>query len=285
MKDNIHRPGEHLFHRTSLPSPSQVTMAVFRLGFVSVYLSAPMLDGSATGASVIITNSHTFLDGDIHSVVDLRTGRPPKHHSDACQLRSRAPSLHPTALPAPIFMGDVFLGYIVAGTITTALAPYSRSIAALTLISLATLMNFPNPLNTMQILWINIIMDGPPAQSLGVEPVDRGVIRQPPRNMKDSILTRSLIIKVLVSAFIIVCGTLFVFWRELQDNVITPRDTTMTFTCFVFFDMFNALSSRSQTRMVHEMGLCSNRIFCFAVLASIMGQLLVIYFPPLQSVF
>ena len=25
-------------------------------------------------------------------------------------------------------------------------------------------MNFPNPLNAMQILWINIIMDGPPAQ-------------------------------------------------------------------------------------------------------------------------
>lgn len=37
--------------------------------------------------------------------------------------------------------------------------------------------------------------------------------------------------------------------------------------------------------MVHEMGLCSNRTFCYAVLASIMGQLLVIYFPPLQSVF
>lgn len=33
---------------------------------------------------------------------------------------------------------------------------------------------------------------------------------------------------------------------QLRDNVITPRDTTMTFTCFVFFDMFNALSSRSQ---------------------------------------
>uniref|UniRef100_A0A7N8YPU6 P-type Ca(2+) transporter n=1 Tax=Mastacembelus armatus TaxID=205130 RepID=A0A7N8YPU6_9TELE len=161
----------------------------------------------------------------------------------------------------------------------------STSIAALALISLATLMNFPNPLNAMQILWINIIMDGPPAQSLGVEPVDQDVIRKPPRNVRDSILTRSLIVKVLLSALIIVCGTLFVFWRELQDNMITPRDTTMTFTCFVFFDMFNALSSRSQTRMVHEMGLCSNRTFCYAVLASIMGQLLVIYFPPLQNIF
>ncbi|XP_051871454.1 calcium-transporting ATPase type 2C member 1 isoform X1 [Pristis pectinata] len=161
----------------------------------------------------------------------------------------------------------------------------STSIAALTLISLATLMNFPNPLNAMQILWINIIMDGPPAQSLGVEPVDKDVIRQPPRNVKDSILTRSLIVKILVSSLIIVSGTLFVFWRELQDNVITPRDTTMTFTCFVFFDMFNAWSSRSQTKSVFEIGLCSNRMFCYAVLGSIMGQLLVIYFPPLQKVF
>uniref|UniRef100_A0A8C1GT28 Calcium-transporting ATPase n=1 Tax=Cyprinus carpio TaxID=7962 RepID=A0A8C1GT28_CYPCA len=181
----------------------------------------------------------------------------------------------------------------------------STSIAALTLISLATLMNFPSPLNAMQILWINIIMDGPPAQSiktlniayfrirmnlifflsLGVEPVDQDVIRKPPRNVRDSIITRSLIVKILVSSFIIVCGTLFVFWRELRDNEITPRDTTMTFTCFVFFDMFNALSSRSQTRMVHELGLCSNRMFCYAVLGSIMGQLLVIYFPPLQKVF
>uniref|UniRef100_UPI00398F3A4D calcium-transporting ATPase type 2C member 1 n=1 Tax=Pristiophorus japonicus TaxID=55135 RepID=UPI00398F3A4D len=161
----------------------------------------------------------------------------------------------------------------------------STSIAALTLISLATLMNFPNPLNAMQILWINIIMDGPPAQSLGVEPVDKDVIRQPPRNVKDSILTRNLIVKILVSSLIIVSGTLFVFWRELQDNVITPRDTTMTFTCFVFFDMFNAWSSRSQTKSVFEIGLCSNRMFCYAVLGSIMGQLLVIYFPPLQKVF
>ncbi|KAM9288204.1 calcium-transporting ATPase type 2C member 1 isoform 5-T5 [Cariama cristata] len=159
------------------------------------------------------------------------------------------------------------------------------SIAALTLISLATLMNFPNPLNAMQILWINIIMDGPPAQSLGVEPVDKDVIQKPPRNLKDSILTKNLIVKILVSSVIIVCGTLFVFWRELRDNVITPRDTTMTFTCFVFFDMFNALSSRSQAKSVFEIGLCSNKMFCYAVLGSIMGQLLVIYFPPLQKVF
>ncbi|ELW48275.1 Calcium-transporting ATPase type 2C member 1 [Tupaia chinensis] len=88
---------------------------------------------------------------------------------------------------------------------------------------------------------------------LGVEPVDKDVIRKPPRNWKDSILTKNLILKILVSSVIIVCGTLFVFWRE--------------------------------TKSVFEIGLCSNKTFCYAVLGSVMGQLLVIYFPPLQKVF
>merc|ERR1719284_652924 len=59
----------------------------------------------------------------------------------------------------------------------------------------------------------------------------------------------------------------------------------MTFTCFVFFDMFNALSCRSATKSVFQLGLFSNRAFCLAVLFSIVGQLLVIYTPPLQYIF
>ena len=161
----------------------------------------------------------------------------------------------------------------------------STSIAALSLIAITTLAGLPNPLNAMQILWINILMDGPPAQSLGVEPVDKDVIRQPPRSSKQSMIDRSLIANVLLSAAIIVLGTLFVFQRELQDNKLTPRDTTMTFTCFVLFDLFNALSCRSQDKSVWEIGLGTNRLFIAAVALSICGQLLVIFFAPLQWVF
>uniref|UniRef100_A0A2S2R202 Calcium-transporting ATPase type 2C member 1 n=1 Tax=Sipha flava TaxID=143950 RepID=A0A2S2R202_9HEMI len=122
----------------------------------------------------------------------------------------------------------------------------STSIAALSLIALATIFRIPNPLNAMQILWINIIMDGPPAQSLAVEPVDKDVVKQGPRNVKTPMITKTLVLNVLFSASIIIVGTLWVFKREMSDNEVTKRDTTMTFTCFVFFDMFNALSCRSQ---------------------------------------
>ncbi|CAG5115959.1 unnamed protein product, partial [Candidula unifasciata] len=161
----------------------------------------------------------------------------------------------------------------------------STSIAALSLVAIAMLLRLPNPLNAMQILWINIIMDGPPAQSLGVEPVDHDVLRQPPRRVSDNIITRSLIVSTLSSAIIIICGTMWIFHEEMEDGKITPRDTTMTFTCFVFFDMFNALSCRSYSKSIFQIGLTSNKMFLYAVGGSIIGQLLVIYFPPLQKIF
>ncbi|XP_068116903.1 calcium-transporting ATPase type 2C member 2 [Hyperolius riggenbachi] len=161
----------------------------------------------------------------------------------------------------------------------------STSISALSLITLSTIMNLPNPLNAMQILWINIIMDGPPAQSLGVEPVDKDAIKQPPRNAKEAILSKALLLKIFLSAAIIISGTLFVFWKEIPDGKVTPRTTTMTFTCFVFFDMFNALACRSLNKTIFEIGLFRNRMFWYSVIGSILGQMAVIYIPPLQKVF
>ncbi|XP_074028595.1 secretory Pathway Calcium atpase isoform X2 [Leptinotarsa decemlineata] len=161
----------------------------------------------------------------------------------------------------------------------------STSIAALLLVGLATMMDIPNPLNAMQILWINIIMDGPPAQSLGVEPVEEDVVKQRARDTKEPMITKRLILNVLLSSLVIISGTLWVFQKELSSEGITARDTTMTFTCFVFFDMWNALSCRSQTKSVFSIGLFSNKMFLLAVSLSIIGQMLVVYVPPLQSIF
>ena len=98
--------------------------------------------------------------------------------------------------------------------------PSSYILAALMLISICTLLKMPNPLNPMQILWINVIMDGPPAQSLGLEPADPGVLKKPPRSPKEQILTRSLMTNILLSAAVIIIGTMWVhkvmkiLWRN-----------------------------------------------------------------------
>ncbi|KAJ2664323.1 High affinity Ca2+/Mn2+ P-type ATPase-like protein [Coemansia sp. RSA 1200] len=161
----------------------------------------------------------------------------------------------------------------------------STSVAALSLVALSTMLGLPQPLNAMQVLWINILMDGPPAQSLGVEPVDPEVMKQPPRSKHANIITRPLITRVLVAAALIVAGTMAVYVSEMQDGEVTARDTSMTFTTFVLFDMFNALTCRSSRRSIFEFGLFTNIAFNFAVAGSLVGQLGVIYMPFLQRVF
>lgn len=83
-------------------------------------------------------------------------------------------------------------------------------------------------------------------------------------------------------------GTMLIYIREMAaDGEVTARDTTMTFTCFVLFDMFNALTCRSEGKSVlrGELGVFSNRMFNYAVAGSLVGQLLVVYWGPLQGVF
>ncbi len=164
----------------------------------------------------------------------------------------------------------------------------STSVAALSLVLLSTLFGLKNPLNAMQILWINILMDGPPAQSLGVEPVDPAVMTRPPRSRTARVLTRAVLQRVLTSAALIVAGTMMVYVREMSvDGIVTARDTTMTFTCFVLFDMFNALTCRSESKSIvrREIPLFGNRMFNVAVAASLLGHLAVITAPPLQRIF
>lgn len=105
----------------------------------------------------------------------------------------------------------------------------STAVAALSLITLSTVFGLKLPLNPMQILFINILMDGPPSQSLGVDPVDRDVVmKRRPRRKNASIITRRLLARVLFSAALIVLGTLYIYIAELTgDGFADERDQTM----------------------------------------------------------
>jgi len=160
----------------------------------------------------------------------------------------------------------------------------STSIAALSLIAISTILGLPSPLNAMQVLWINILMDGPPAQSLGLEPSDPDLTKGKPRPRGEKLLNKGIIKRILINATLILSGTFWVLRREyLDDGRLSDHERTMTFTCFVFFDMMNALACRSQTKSIRH--LPPNKPLFIAVSLSILGQLLVVYWAPLQSVF
>ena len=103
----------------------------------------------------------------------------------------------------------------------------STAVAALSLITLSTFLDLATPLNAMQILFINILMDGPPAQALGVDPVDKEIMRLPPRKKGANIISRRLLARVGFSAVMIILGTLYVFLHETTDGNMSRRDQTM----------------------------------------------------------
>ncbi|GAA5867878.1 hypothetical protein JCM3774_004708 [Rhodotorula dairenensis] len=159
----------------------------------------------------------------------------------------------------------------------------STAVAALSLITLSTALGLPNPLNAMQILFINVIMDGPPSQSLGVDPVDREAMKRPPRPKSAPILTRRLLYRVAFSASVIICGVLFILAREQGDGSDLARDQTMTFTSFVFLDLASALQNRGLN--VPLLSGTPNKMLLLAVSLSFLVQLSFIYIPFLQSIF
>ncbi|KAF8058702.1 Ca-transporting ATPase [Lyophyllum atratum] len=156
----------------------------------------------------------------------------------------------------------------------------STAAAALTLITLSTMLGLSNPLNAMQILFINILMDGPPSQSLGVDPVDPAIMRRPPRKKDAPIITKRLLYRVLFSASIIVIGTLFVYMFALEDDNMSRREQTMTFTCFVFLDLVSAVQNRGL-----GCGLVQNRMLVGTVSVSALTQVALVYVPFMQRIF
>lgn len=130
----------------------------------------------------------------------------------------------------------------------------STAVAALSLITLSTMLRLANPLNAMQILFINILMDGPPAQALGVDPARREVMSLRPRKKESSVLGRQVIMRVLFSAAMIVFGTLFVYAHELSDGSMSRRDQTM-----VSAD-FSCCSAGSLTPDLHRLRLPRPRV-------------------------
>jgi Ca2+-transporting ATPase len=165
----------------------------------------------------------------------------------------------------------------------------TTSISALTIIASSTLLRLPLPLNPIQILWINIIMDGPPAQSLGVEPLDKDVMKKPPRDPTEQVVTKKMVINVVSGAFVMFLGTMALFFWELKKGVsgvdLERRAMTMAFTVFVMFQMFNALNCRSEEKSIFSLGVFSNKYVLLAIGGSILMQLGVIYIPVLQYIF
>jgi Ca2+-transporting ATPase len=145
------------------------------------------------------------------------------------------------------------------------------------------------PLLATQILWINLVTDGPPALALGLDPADDGIMDQPPRPAGEGVLTLRMWRGIVLVGVIMAIGTLLVLDASLPGGFVEGRGDlayaqTMAFTTLMLFQIFNVVNARSDehSAFVH---LFTNGWLWAAIGGSVALQVLVVYVPFLQRAF
>jgi len=148
----------------------------------------------------------------------------------------------------------------------------------------AALLFLPLPLVPLQILWINLITDGLPAVALGVEPKEKGLMTQKPRDPKAGILSGGVPFDIIWVGALMAFGSLALFvWARGFNDLSEAR--TVVFYTLTMFQMFNVLAIRVEKDSVFKAGFFKNRLLIAAVLLTVLLQLIVIYVPFLQGPF
>ena len=150
---------------------------------------------------------------------------------------------------------------------------------------LATLFYLPNPLSPIQILLVNLATDGLPAIALGVDPPEQDIMRQPPRDKKESIFARGLVERIVIRGALIGMCTLlsFMIGRYYKMNLETCR--TLALCTLVMSQLIHVFECRSERHSIFQIKLFTNPYLVGAVTISILLICSVLYVPFLQDVF
>ncbi|MET9392955.1 HAD-IC family P-type ATPase [Streptomyces sp. NPDC006624] len=155
--------------------------------------------------------------------------------------------------------------------------------AILTLLG-AALAGLPAPLTAAQLLWVNIIMDGPPAMALAVDPARDDVMRRPPRDPGERILDARRILAIGRAGAVMAVGTVVLLWLA-RAPFGTDTALTMAFTTFVLFQLFNALNARADDGPLLGRDQLRNRTLWWCLAGVLAVQVLAVHLPWAREVF
>lgn len=150
---------------------------------------------------------------------------------------------------------------------------------------LASLFYLPNPLTPIQILFVNLATDGLPAIALGVDPADKDIMRQTPREKNEGIFARGLWEKIIVRGCLIgICTLLsFMVGRYYGMDLATCR--TIALCTLVMSQLLHVFECRSERHSIFEINVLTNPYLLGAVLVSITMICGILYIPFLRGVF
>ncbi len=156
----------------------------------------------------------------------------------------------------------------------------------------------PLPLTVMQILTIDLGTDMLPALGLGTEKPEKGIMDQPPRSRKEPLLNRKLIMKAflwygilgtIASVFSYFFVNLLNGWPKVplagEGDPVYVKATAMALAAIVFSQIGAVFNCRTEKQSVFSVGILKNRQVNIGILCEIIIIIVLVYLPPLQSVF
>lgn len=151
---------------------------------------------------------------------------------------------------------------------------------------MATLVTgYPLPYIPAQILWLNLVTNGLQDVALAFEPAEKGILKRPPRNPKEGILSSLMVQRTLIMGVILAAGTIFIFLFHLNNGVPVERARTIALTTMVFFQFYQAFNCRSESQSVFRMNPLGNPLLFISLIAAFLAQLSVLYVPAFQWIF
>ncbi|KAI9099712.1 hypothetical protein DFS34DRAFT_501424 [Phlyctochytrium arcticum] len=192
----------------------------------------------------------------------------------------------------------------------------SSNIGEVVSIFLTVLLGMPEALIPVQLLWVNLVTDGLPATALGFNPADNAIMRRPPRDPKEPIVTRWLFIRYMVIGTYVGVATIFgyAWWFmfyaggpqitfaqlttfhkcstlfpeigcSMFHNAMAQRATTMSLSILVVVEMFNAVNSLSENESLLTFPIWRNMYLVVSIVLSMALHFVILYVPFFSSLF
>ncbi len=160
----------------------------------------------------------------------------------------------------------------------------STNVGAILTVLGAPFLGLATPFTAIQILWVNIIMDGPPAMTLGVEPTRPGIMRDTPRRADAGILSVQRLWRIGLYGATMAVGTLGLYAWAMQASG-EAKAMTLAFTTFVLFQFFNIFNARAEHGSAFNRQFFANGKLWLALAGVVLMQIVAVHWAPAQVIF
>ena len=151
----------------------------------------------------------------------------------------------------------------------------SVNISALLFITVCAILGLESPFNTLQLLWINVIMDGPPAITLGLETISDSLMNKKPIRKTDGIVNAKMLLRIIFNGVFVATVVLLQYLFNFL-KVKPSEQSGTTLTLFILFQLFNAFNSRELGSQSIFKGLTKNKVMLITFLAVFLVHLFIV---------